>query len=173
MVRKALVFFSAVLALAACQPSPLRPTVSPTSGPSTSVSKLQPPSTEPPRCGVISLTSKRYGMHIEPTQGRPGNRVAVFGPTFRGEDGRFLPSDRLEVWWNTKVPTSEAPDVQRIKPGPVVLLTIVSDMSRCRFRAAFKVPDVRPGSYRVVAFVFHEGGYGWFGSDVFRVIADS
>jgi hypothetical protein len=46
-------------------------------------------------------------------------------------------------------------------------------MSRCRFRAAFKVPDVRPGSYTVVAFVFYEGGYGWFGSDLFRVIAES
>jgi hypothetical protein len=94
--------------------------------------------------------------------------VVVHGPTFRGEDWRYYPSDRLEVWWNTRVPTSQAP-YEPIRPRPIKHLGTVEKMERCQFRAEFKVPDVRPGIYKVVTFVFHEGGYGWFGEHRFRV----
>lgn len=171
VIRKAIVLCGAVLALAACQQSQPRSFASPPSHPSAPGQEVESPLTRPPRCGVISLTSKGYGSHIGRSRGHPGDRVEVFGSTFRGENGRFFPSDRLEIWWNTNVPTSEVADTQPIRPGPVVLLTVVSDMSRCRFRTSFEVPDVRPGGYKVVAFVFHEGGYGWFGSDRFRVTA--
>jgi hypothetical protein len=66
------------------------------------------------------------------------------------------------------VPTSQAP-YEPIRPGPIRHLATVENMERCRFRTEFKVPDVRPRTYRVVTFVFHEGGYGWFGEHRFRV----
>jgi hypothetical protein len=122
------------------------------------------------KCGTLDVGSDpdRYGSHIRPQRGEPGDTVVVHGPTFRGEDWRYFPSDRLEVWWNTWVPTSQAP-YEPIRPGPIRHLATVENMERCRFRTEFKVPDVRPGTYRVVAFVFHEGGYGWFGEHRFRV----
>jgi len=42
-------------------------------------------------------------------------------------------------------------------------------MDRCRFRTQFTVPDVRPGTYKVLTFVYHDDGYGWFGWDHFTV----
>lgn len=33
------------------------------------------------------------------TSGRSGDSVVVLGTTLRGENGRFAPSNRLEVWW--------------------------------------------------------------------------
>jgi hypothetical protein len=122
-----------------------------------------------PRCGVVSLTGPQYGSHIEPTSGQPGEKVEVFGLTFRGEDGRFFPSYRLEVWWNARVPATEVPDAQPYDDGPVILLVTVQNMNRCRFRAEFTVPDVRPGTYKIRSFVYHEGGYGWFGWHRFTV----
>jgi len=95
----------------------------------------------------------------------------VTGTTFRGEDWRFFPSDGLEVWWNTRVPASGIPAARPLKPGPIIHLAAVDDMQRCRFRDDFTVPDVRPGTYKVFAFIFYEGGYGWFGADHFRVTA--
>jgi hypothetical protein len=122
------------------------------------------------KCGTIDVGSDpdRYGSHIRPQRGEPGDTVFVYGPTFRGEDWRYFPSDRLEIWWNTRVPSSEAP-YEPIRPGPIIHLATVENMERCRFRTEFVVPDVRPGNFRVVTFVFHEGGYGWFGGHRFRV----
>jgi hypothetical protein len=122
------------------------------------------------KCGTLDVGSDpdRYGSHIRPQRGEPGDTVVVHGPTLRGEDWRYFPSDRLEVWWNTRVPSSEAP-YEPIRPGPIKHLATVENMERCRFRTEFKVPDVRPGIYRVVTFVFHESGYGWFGEHRFRV----
>lgn len=122
------------------------------------------------KCGTLDVGSDpdRYGSHIRPQRGESGDTVVVHGPTFRGEDWRYFPSNRLEIWWNTRVPTSQAP-YEPIRPGPIKHLATVENMERCQFRAEFKVPDVRPGIYRVVTFVFHEGGYGWFGEDRFRV----
>lgn len=122
------------------------------------------------KCGTLDVRSDpdRYGSHIRPQRGEPGDTVVVHGPTFRGEDWHYFPSDRLEIWWNTRVPTSQAP-YEPIRPGPIRHLATVENMDRCRFRTEFKVPDVRPGTYRVVTFVFHQGGYGWFGDHRFRV----
>jgi hypothetical protein len=121
------------------------------------------------RCGTVNVASDRYGSHIRPLRGAPQDSVFVYGPTFRGEDWRFFPSDRLEVWWNTRVPTSQVPDANPVKPGRVFHLATVDNMERCRFRAGFTVPHVQPGTYRVVTFIFYEGGYGWFGASRFRV----
>jgi hypothetical protein len=94
--------------------------------------------------------------------------IHVFGPTFRGEDGLFAPSERLEVWWNTEFPHSMVAS-EPIDPGRAIHLTTVRHMDRCRFRASFAVPDVRPGAYRIRTFVLYEGGYGWFGNHRFAV----
>jgi hypothetical protein len=123
------------------------------------------------RCGAVNLTSDRYGSHVYPHRGKPGKTVVVTGTTFRGEDGRFFPSNRLEVWWNTRVPASEVPAAKPLKPGAIIHLATVDNMQRCRFRNDFTVPNVRPGTYKVLAFIFYEGGYGWFGVDHFRVTA--
>jgi hypothetical protein len=122
------------------------------------------------KCGALDVGSDadRYGTHIRPQRGEPGDTVVVHGPTFRGEDWRYFPSDRLEIWWNTRVPTSQGP-YGPIRPGPIRHLATVENMERCRFRTEFKVPDVRAGIYRVVTFVFYEGGYGWFGDHRFRI----
>ena len=121
-------------------------------------------------CGRIALTGAGYGSHFRPTTGRPGDRVLVFGTTLRNEGGRFVPADRLEVWWNTRVPSSAVPGGTPIRPGPVLLLATVENMDRCRFRTEFRVPVTRPGTYKVVTFVFHRGGYGWFGGHRFSVL---
>ncbi len=122
------------------------------------------------KCGTLNVGSDpdRYGSHIRPQRGEPGDTVVVYGPTFRGEDWRYFPSDRLEIWWNTRVPSSQAP-YEPIRLGPIVHLATVENMERCRFRTEFVVPDVRPGNFRVVTFVFHESSYGWFGGHLFRV----
>lgn len=69
---------------------------------------------------------------------------------------------RLEVWFNTKVPTSQVPNAEPIVPGPILRLATVEDMERCTFSTHFKVPHVGPGRYRITVFVFHQGGYGWY-----------
>ena len=103
------------------------------------------------------------------TSGRSGDVVGVLGTTFRGENGRFAPSNRLEVWWNTRVPKTQVPSTKPIARGAIVLLATVRNIDRCRFRTRFTVPDVRPGTYKVLTFVYYEGGYGWFGRDRFTV----
>ena len=121
------------------------------------------------KCGTVNVARDRYGSHIYPHRGAPAEAVVVTGTTFRGEDWRFFPSDRLEVWWNTRVPASGVPAAKPLKPGPIIHLATVDNMQRCRFRENFTVPAVRPGTYKVFAFIFYEGGYGWFGVDHFRV----
>ena len=162
---------AALLAVGACQPSPPLTSPGPAYRPLAPASGVQSKSTRRPRCAATSLTEGEYGSHIRPAEGRPGRKVAVFGPTFRDENGRFARSKRLETWWNTEWPPSDGGQAQPLKPGPVVRLTTVRDTNRCRFVASFRVPETRPGRYRVVTFVFHEGGYGWFGSHKFEVTA--
>jgi hypothetical protein len=97
-----------------------------------------------------------------PTRAAPGDEVVISGPTFRGEDGRYFPSDRLEVWFNTELPTSQAPNASPIAPGPIVHLATVYDMERCTFSSHFTVPDVTSGYYEISVFVFDEAGYGFW-----------
>jgi hypothetical protein len=118
-----------------------------------------------PNCGFIRLTSPGYGSHLHVTSGKSGDTVLVTGTTLRGEDGRFTPARRLEVWWNTRVPLTEeegAPPI--VEDSPILMLAIVRDMDTCRFRTEFSVPDVLPGRYQVKTFVFtrdEEGLFGW------------
>jgi hypothetical protein len=67
-----------------------------------------------PRCGVVDVGGARYGTVMEPSRAAPGDQVVLSGPTLRGEDGRYFPADRLEVWFNTKVPVSQVPDASPI-----------------------------------------------------------
>ena len=122
-----------------------------------------------PHCGFISPVSPRYGSQLATVSGQPGDRVEVFGPTFRGEDGRFAPSTRLEVWWNAKISQHGFSEAAPFDPGPVLLLATVQDMDRCRFRTTFEVPAVQPGKYKVRTFVYDKSGYGWFGRHHFTV----
>jgi hypothetical protein len=98
------------------------------------------------------VTNAKYGVHLSSTSGEVGDTIAVYGTTLRGENGRFAPSQRLEVWWNAQWPNGQATP-EPFQAGPVVLLALVNDMDHCRFRTAFNVPDVPPGVYEVRAFV--------------------
>jgi hypothetical protein len=115
-----------------------------------------------PRCGVIDVGSMAYGTVMLPTHAAPGDEVMLSGSTYRGEDGRYYPAERLEVWFNTKVPATQVPDAGPITPGPIVPLATVRDMARCTLSTHFTVPDVPPGSYTISVFVFDRSGYGFW-----------
>lgn len=118
-----------------------------------------------PNCGTIDIASHEYGTEISLSKGPPGTEVTLSGTTFRGEDGRWAPSDRLEAWWNTDVPEGEVGRGNTpIRPGPIVQLVVVENMERCRFEAAFEVPEALPGRYRISVFVWDKNpddGYGF------------
>ena len=136
------------------------------------VTPLSSVARESPHCGSVSGTSARYGSHLGASTGRPGDPVAVYGPTLRGEDGRFARSKRLEVWWNAKNPGVRGVEPDRANPdSPVVLLATVRDMDACRFRTTFEVPDGAPGRYPIRTVVYWKGGYGWFGHHPFTIKA--
>jgi hypothetical protein len=122
-----------------------------------------------PDCGVTDTAGKTYGAHFSLSAGKPGDTVVVAGPTLRGEDGRYAPALRIEVWWNTNVPRSQAPYVTPLRPGPVLLLAAENELDRCNFSLRFSVPPVRPGPYRVETFIYWEGGYSPFGGELFSV----
>ena len=114
------------------------------------------------RCGRLSIASGRYGSHLDRTEGASGETVTVYGPTFRGEDWRYAPSKRLEVWWNGWPETQGS-----------ILVATVRRMERCRFSTTFEVPDEAPGTFKAFTFVFYKGGYGLFGRHHFQVTDDS
>jgi hypothetical protein len=93
----------------------------------------------------------------------------VYGTTFRGEDGRYSPAYKIEVWWNARWPLKGADERPVERGSPVRLLATVKDTERCHFRAEFTVPDVSPGVYAIRTFVYWNGGYGLFGRDRFTV----
>jgi len=115
-----------------------------------------------PRCGMLNPAGPEYNTVMLPAEAAPGAEVVLSGPTFRGENGRYFPADRLEVWFNTKVPYSQVPSAEPIAPGPILRLATVEDMDQCTFSTRFTVPQVGPGRYKISVFVFHEGGYGWW-----------
>jgi hypothetical protein len=149
----------AVAALSACTSHSL-----PLAAPSSHAPAATPTA---PVCGLPS--SSQYGAHVEPVSGQPGDTIDVFGTTFRSEEGMFMHSGHLEVWWNARVPPTVVPDAKPIVDGPQILLANVLNMDRCGFHSHFSVPDVRPGSYRIVSFVYWGGGYGDFGKQRFTV----
>jgi hypothetical protein len=113
-----------------------------------------------PRCGRLDPGGKRYRTAMLPTKAAPGDEIVLSGPTLRAEDGRYFPSDRVEIWFNTKVPTTQVPNATPIAPGPVLNLVTVDDTKRCTFSTTFTVPEVKPGQYKIADFVFFKGGYG-------------
>jgi Kelch motif len=118
-----------------------------------------------PECGVIELTDDDYETEIKPTSGPPGKVVRVSGPTLRGEDGRWAPSGRLEMWWNSEFPDRKRP----IDAGPVLKLVEVRDMERCRFSAAFRVPDVPPGAYAISKHTWDSPPSQGYGTDPYHL----
>ena len=74
--------------------------------------------------------------------------------------------------WNTDVAVTAVPNPPPITPGPALLLAKEPILGQCRFRVAFRVPDVRPGLYRITVLIWHEPpseGYGDAGVEHFRV----
>lgn len=118
-----------------------------------------------PECGVVELTGDDYETEITPSSGPPGTVVRVSGPTVRGEDGRWAPADRLEMWWNTEFPDRKRP----IDPGLVVKLVEVEDMERCRFTAAFRVPDVAPGAFVISKHTWENRPSRGYGTDPYHL----
>lgn len=122
-----------------------------------------------PDCGVIGPTSDDYSTAMLPDRGPSGTGVVLSGPTLRGEDGRYWPADRVEVWWNTEVPATEVSDAPPTTPGPIVRLAREDVSERCTYSLHFTIPDVPPGRYDVRVFMYHEGGYGFFLGHTFQV----
>jgi len=122
-----------------------------------------------PDCGIVNVGSEQYSTTIDPGFGRPGTGVVLSGPTLRGEDWRYAPADRVEVWWNTEVPLTEVPDARPLVPGRIVRLAREEISGRCNFSVYFTIPDVPAGQYEVRVFMYHEGGYGFFLGHTFDV----
>lgn len=129
-------------------------------------STTRPAST--PDCGVISLVSEEYGADFEPLSARPGDLVMVSGTTLRGEDGRYAPADRVEVWWNEDVLPKRGAE-----PSGAAFLVAAQDvLGRCEFALAFSVPDVPPGRYPIALRIYQHPaaeGYGWLAWATFEV----
>jgi streptogramin lyase len=130
---------------------------------------LAPGAPATPDCGVTNIASDEYSTVMVPDRGPPGTGVVLTGPTLRGEDWRYAPADRVEVWWNTDVPTTQVPDQPPITPGPIVLLATEDVSGRCTFSAYFTVPDVPSGRYEVRVFMYDDSGYGDFLGHTFQV----
>lgn len=116
-----------------------------------------------PDCGKTDITSDEYGTEIHPTEGPPGTQVTFSGTTLRGEDWKWAPSDRLEAWWNTELPSGG------------IRLVRVDDMERCRFETTFEIPEAPPGRYKISVFAWEKDpgeGYGFFLPHHFTVTDD-
>ena len=114
------------------------------------------------RCGVTDL-GQDYGTRIEPAEGRPGDDLRFSGTTLRGEDGRWAPSRKIELWLSEGrlgVPGSD---------GTVLVVRVVPGLA-CRFSTTAMVPEVPPGRYVLTPLVFSRSGYGYFLDEPFRVL---
>jgi hypothetical protein len=118
-----------------------------------------------PECGSVSLAGEEYGAEFTPVAGAPGSVVTVAGTTLRGEDGRYTPADRVEVWWNERWPVEGLP----APLGERMRLAVQDISGRCHFAVRFLVPDVAPGRYPLVVHAYHPGEYGAIGWTAFDV----
>lgn len=121
-----------------------------------------------PECLPTELTSPEYRLHFAKTEGQPGERITVWGPTLRSEDGTFTPSGGFELWWNAEVPDERRPK----KEGEAIRLTSVPTNDRCYFLTSFRVPDVPGGQYDITGFIWDEPpseSYGVFPGTTFTV----
>ncbi len=115
----------------------------------------------PPDCPPVE---QGQDWSMDSASGVPGSLVTVSGPVpLFGEDGKYAPSDKIEVWWNlapeesySVLPNEKGPIPER--NGPATLLGTVDATQSCTFATTFEVPDVSPGSYRVVALLYGGGG---------------
>jgi hypothetical protein len=127
-------------------------------------------SSEPrqPDCQQISPGDPDYGAHVDSSGGAAGDTLVVEGTTLRDEGGGFSQASRLEVWWNTRIPSMQG--TKPINPdSPIIRLAQVRGMDRCHFQTRFKVPSVPSGGYLVRVFIYWKGGYGLFGWRHFTV----
>jgi hypothetical protein len=119
----------------------------------------------PPVCPVPA--EGPLGAEVSPTQGAPGDQVALTGPMpFQHEDGSYDRSGDTTIvaWWNANpedwvglVSFSTGPLPSPAGPGPLLRLG-EGGRGACSFAIPFEVPDVPPGEYPIV-FV-QEGGVG-------------
>jgi hypothetical protein len=105
---------------------------------------------------VIDLATE-YGASLWPREVRPGDRIRIFGTTYRGEDGRWAPSRKIEIWWDYG--RQDGPPGS----GDSSLIGTIEPGLRCRFNFEAVVPDSPPGRYPVQALVYDRDGFGYFG----------
>jgi hypothetical protein len=150
--------------------------------PTRGTQQVSTPSTTPAADAVFGGTpgscrpARSYAPDVRPSAGAPGTIATLAGslPQF-GENGQpGAPTTKLAVWWNlshrryfTVVADNPSPD----RPGRVldVATVRVPVPNPCTYRVAFRVPSVRPGSYRIVMLGFGGGGFASFRAVVFRV----
>jgi hypothetical protein len=116
-------------------------------------------------CPTPSRPEGAYTVLIGPTTGRPGAKVILSENTpLFDEAGRYIgPSGKIGFWFNMPfdrwetVYTSDRPPASA-NGAPVVHLGEASVADQCSYRVSFRVPDVPPGTYGVVAIEHGAGG---------------
>lgn len=124
-----------------------------------------------PTCYRTPASSGAYTVHLSKTEGMPGEAIHVWGPTFRDQAGAYAPTERFELWWNSRTPDG----LQPIAEGDAVRLLSSDTRYRCYFQAVFEVPDAAEGTYRMTGFVFEQPaneGYGVLPGPRFTVTSD-
>ncbi len=113
-----------------------------------------------PRCGMLNPAGPEYNTVMLPIEAAPGSEVVLSGPTFRGEDGRYFPADRLEVWFNTKVPTSQVPNAEPIAPVRSFALRRSGTWSGARSAPTSRCPTSDQGATRSPSLCSTNGATG-------------
>jgi hypothetical protein len=124
-----------------------------------------------------------YKPALSSEAGPSGTTVVAFGPMpVRAEGGRYVGprSRKVELWWNLDPSRWESavafrlpsPDPRPGREGDASFLGRASTLGDCEFRIAFRVPDVEPGSYPVVALFYGRRSAAMFTPMRFRVDAD-
>jgi len=104
----------------------------------------------------------------------PGAKVTIGGPVpLLDQSDQQVRPDTVWVWWNLDPATfrSGLPGSSPVPgtPGESMLLGQIDVQGRCSWTVDFRVPDVEPGTYPVVA-VFGTSAAGGTDSAVYRLI---
>lgn len=105
-------------------------------------------------CRRMNVAGPQYGHTVLPHGGDVGDGLRISGTTLRGEDWRWAPAQRMEVWWdlgNSTVPQAGS-----------VLLAEFDPRRACRFQVETKVPPAQPGTYPINVLVYFEDEVGPF-----------